>query len=66
MTDSANEFLTLLIAAMTDAGETGHCTQLQSQIMVPGKGIKIVRLIVVPEEMELVRAKPGDEFKRPA
>jgi len=45
-------FLNLLIAAMTDAAIGGHNTQLKTSIDPDdGKGIRYVRIIVIPEEM---------------
>lgn len=44
-------FLNLLIAAMTDAAEELKLTQLQTQLDTK-RGMRIVRIIVVPEEME--------------
>ena len=48
-------FLELLIAAMKDAAIEMKLTQLQTQIDPDGKGIKLVRIIVVPEEMQWKR-----------
>lgn len=45
-------FLDLLIAAMTDAALEMKLTQLQTQIDPDGKGVRLVRIIVVPEAME--------------
>lgn len=51
MSNPQEAFLDLLIAAMKDAA-AGQPTQLQSTIVAPdGKGTKLVRIIVVPEEM---------------
>lgn len=58
-------FLEMLCAAMEDAAETGHITQLQTTITAPKVGKpKLVRIIVVPEEMEIVRPL-GGKFTRP-
>lgn len=45
-------FLDLLIAAMKDAAIEMKLTQLKTQIDPDGKGIRHVRLIVVPERMQ--------------
>lgn len=45
-------FLELLIAAMKDAAIEMKLTQLKTQIDPDGKGVRHVRLIVVPEAME--------------
>lgn len=45
-------FLDLLIAAMKDAALELKLTQLKTQIDPDGKGLRHVRLIVVPEQME--------------
>jgi hypothetical protein len=66
MSQAAAEFEALLIAAMLDAAVSGECTQLQTTITPPGKGAKLVRIIVVPEEMEFVRPKGVGPFRRPA
>jgi hypothetical protein len=63
--DETNIFLNLLIAAMQDAVLTGHISQLQTTITPEGTSkAKLLRIIVVPEEMEIVRPL-GGEFKRP-
>jgi len=49
-------FLDLLIAAMLDAAGERKLTQLQSTIEVKGK-LKLVRIIVIPEEMDFKWAK---------
>jgi hypothetical protein len=45
-------FLDLLIAAMMDAAIELKLTQLKTQIDPDGKGLKYIRIIVVPEQME--------------
>jgi hypothetical protein len=45
-------FLDLLLAAMTDAAIEGSLTQLATQIDPDGKGLRYVRLIVIPEKMK--------------
>jgi hypothetical protein len=45
-------FLDLLIAAMLDAAEELKLTQLQTQLQTSKRGMRIVRVIIVPEEME--------------
>lgn len=45
-------FLNLLIAAMTDAAVEHKLTQLKTTISPDGKKAKLVRIIVIPEEME--------------
>lgn len=45
-------FLDLLIAAMKDAAISLSLTQLKTQIDPDGKGVRHVRVIVVPEQME--------------
>ncbi len=63
-TSEADLFLDLLLAAMQDAATTGHITQLQTTIMPAGATkAKLVRLVVVPEEMEVVRPL-GGKFTR--
>lgn len=58
-------FLDLLIAAMQDAAMTGHITQLQTTITPEGTAkAKLVRLVVIPEDMEVVRPL-GGKFTRP-
>lgn len=46
-------FIRLIIAAMQDAAENGAMTQFQSQINPSGRpgGEKVVRIIVVPEQL---------------
>lgn len=59
-TSEADLFLDMLLAAMEDAVSTGHITQLQTTITAPKVGrAKLVRLIVVPEEMQVVRPVGG-------
>ena len=48
----AEAFLGLLIAAMKDAVLEGKNTQLKTIIDPDGKGLRMVRIIVVPEVME--------------
>lgn len=63
---SDSDFGTLLLAAMCDAATEGKCTQLQATITPPGqRTAKLVRIIVVAEEMDYVRAAPGEPFQRP-
>lgn len=58
-------FLDMLLAAMQDAATTGHITQLQTTITPEGATrSKLVRLVVIPEEMEVVRPL-GGKFTRP-
>lgn len=45
-------FLEILVAAMKDAAIEKKLTQLQTQLDPDGKGLKVVRIIVIPEEME--------------
>ena len=45
-------FLNMLVAAMSDAVIEGKLTQLQTQLDPDGKGLRRVRIIVVPEEMQ--------------
>lgn len=59
-----SQFLDLLLAAMQDATIEGKCTQLQTTITPPGHRAKLVRLIVVPEEMDYVRTDPAGKFQR--
>lgn len=44
-------FLDLLIAAMKDAVLEGKLTQLQTQLDPDGGGLKVVRIVVIPEKM---------------
>jgi hypothetical protein len=60
----ATEFESLLIAAMMDAAIEGKISQLQTTITPPGQGAKLIRLIVVPEEMDFVRPGPRGPFQR--
>lgn len=56
----AETFLALLLAAMEDAATTGHITQLQTTITPKAVGrAKLVRLIVVPEEMDYAKQSDG-------
>lgn len=58
-------FLDMLLAAMEEAVTTGHITQLQTTITAPKVGKpKLLRLIVVPEEMQVVRPI-GGKFTEP-
>jgi hypothetical protein len=50
-------FIEILIAAMKDAALEGALTQLATQIDPDGKGLRHVRIIVVPEQMQY--ALPG-------
>lgn len=45
-------FLDLLLAAMKDAALTMSLTQMKTQIDPDGRGLRYVRIIVVPEAME--------------
>jgi hypothetical protein len=65
MSTAAQEFESLLIAAMLDAATSGEITQLQTTITPPGKGARLVRIIVVPEEMSLVRPTGTGAFRSP-
>ncbi len=60
-----SEFLAMLIASMHDAATSGQCTQLQTTITPTGHRPTLVRLIVVPEEMEFVRGSGVGPFRRP-
>lgn len=51
-------FLNLLIAAMSDAAVENKLTQLKTQIDPDGKGIRHVRIIVIPEAMDFNFARP--------
>lgn len=62
---SANQFLDILAAAMLDAATEGKCSQLQTTITPPGKRATLIRIIIVPEEMDWVRSDSGGEFRRP-
>lgn len=62
--NAEQQFLALLIAAMQDAAVEGKCTQLQTTITPPGHRAKLVRLVVVPEELDFVRTDPAGKFKR--
>lgn len=59
------DFATLLIAAMTDAAVEGICCQLQTRIQIPSGAMKIVRIVVIPEEMDYVRTDISKPFKKP-
>lgn len=52
MTNPQTVFLDMLIAAMKDAALEMKLCQLQTQIDPDGKGVRLVRIIVVPESME--------------
>lgn len=61
----ADLFLGLLGAAMEQAVTTGEIAQIQARIVPIGTTTtKLCRIIVVPEEMTLVRQIGGD-FKEP-
>jgi hypothetical protein len=45
-------FLDILIAAMKDACLERKLTQIQTQLNPDGNGLRVVRIIVVPEQME--------------
>lgn len=45
-------FLEILIAAMKDAVEEGKLTQLQTTISTGLKKVKVVRIIIVPDELD--------------
>jgi hypothetical protein len=45
-------FLDLLVAAMKDAAVNRSLTQLRTQLDPDGKGLRVVRIIVVPEQMD--------------
>lgn len=62
---SDGDFVNLLLAAMLDAAVEGVCCQLQTTITPPGQSAKLIRIIIVPEEMEFVRADPTGQFRRP-
>jgi hypothetical protein len=51
-------FLEMLVAAMADAAVETKLTQLKTQIDPDGKGIRHVRLIVIPEEMDFTFSPP--------
>lgn len=51
-------FMNLLYAAMKDAALELKLTQLFAQLDPDGKGIKKIRVIVVPEEMEFAFPPP--------
>ncbi len=52
MPDQANTFMDLLVAAMLDAAMELKLTQLQTTITPPGSSPQIVRVIVIPEQMQ--------------
>jgi hypothetical protein len=54
-------FFDLLIAAMKDAALEMKLTQFQTTIDPDGKGMRLVRIVVVPEEMEY-RNPDGSPF----
>lgn len=62
---STKEFIDILAAAMLDAAAEGKCSQLQTTITPPGKRATLIRIILVPEEMDWVRGAEGGEFRRP-
>ncbi len=45
-------FIEILLAAMMDAAVEGKLTQLQTTIAPDGKNVKLVRIIVVPDELD--------------
>ncbi len=58
--DEPKTFLDILIAAMNDAVIEGKITQIQTTITPEGTTkAKLLRIIVVPEEMEYVRQVGG-------
>lgn len=61
----AQEFIDLLAAAMADAADEGKLCQLQTTVTPPSGRAKLVRIIIVPEEMDLVRGNPDHKFTRP-
>jgi hypothetical protein len=63
---NAKEFIDLLAAAMCDAAIEGKCTQLQTTIRPPGRALALVRIVVVPEQLDFVRSSPDAKFERPA
>jgi hypothetical protein len=50
-------FLDVLIAAMKDAATERKLSQIQTTISPDGKKAKLVRLIIIPEEMDFVAPK---------
>jgi hypothetical protein len=52
MNNPQEAFLELLIAAMRDALREGKLTQLQTQLNPDGKGIGVVRVVIIPEKMD--------------
>jgi len=56
--ERTNAFIAFLVAAMKDAGGELVLTQLKTMIDVPGKGMKQVRIIIVPEKMEHESMEP--------
>jgi len=50
-------FITLILAAMHDAILERRLTQFQATIDPDGKGAKVVRIIVIPEEMDFTWPK---------
>lgn len=61
-------FLDVLVAAMKDAALERKITQLKTQLDPNGKGVKRIRIIVVPEEMdfEFAADRPlGSEMPKP-
>lgn len=63
---AAHEFINILSAAMADAAKTGHITQLQAVVTPPGGTQKMVRIVVLPEDMDMVRGAPTEKFRSPA
>ena len=58
MSTPGDAFIDLLLAAMADAILEKKLTQFQMTMDPDGKGVRLVRVIVVPEEMEY-KAPPG-------
>ena len=59
MTNPQTAFIDLLVAAMTDAAVGGKLTQLQSVITPEGHPRSVVRIVVIPENMD--RTWPKDQ-----
>jgi hypothetical protein len=45
-------FLEMLVAMMSDAAVEGKISQCQSTIDPDGKGVRVVRIVVMPEKMD--------------
>lgn len=56
-------FLELLLAAMKDAATSGSLTQLKTTIDPDGRGVRTVRIIVVPEQMQFQSPLPFGAVK---